>query len=590
MQTQSPHFKASIFWKLCCVYDNIVIHTIIRYCSFSSNEFWDSIRDILDSSGILYHVLAEELKAEVINAKEIQTLFRVNSGPTLLLSSVLRKELLHIVEKYINPMIQFCNNEEAHIDSSDESVKQKSIDFINKCIDVHSTRFIQIASEMPENVRAIFGTIKSLIDETFGEPELTNQILSALFFHKIITPAIVTPGKFNSAITMPTEKGKNNLMLLSKIYQTMVNQSEEPFPEGFNLSVFNETIVNTYPKINEMIGYLGRTSTIPEYHFNKVVSSQLLLRRVPIILNTLETMKPNAIASMVQPLVDIGFKSLIENLLALTNINIYCKELARYDLKKPRNVGIFFDETEEECYNSVITGYEDTIHLYQKKINLLTEEVFRLNQIIEKFDTKPEAISEVYLNIASPALSSSPEKGPNQSNLDDVQRVIPTSGKETPLRINVNSTPTAAKKQTIALAEFNLPEMNEEMKNRFISITSKENQIYDLISKSDNLAALMKSEKFLSIYHKATKLKLKEECPKITQKDKDGGKDSKNKSIKDKEKDKQITKIKKSSLMELKESHENRLQLLLHIDDPKLTQRIASLMSILDDIIFVLTN
>ena len=71
---------------------------------------------------------------------------------------------------------------------------------------------------------------------------------------------------------------------------------------------------------------------------------------------------------------------------------------------------------------------------------------------------------------------------------------------------------------------------------------------------------------------------------------KDGGKDSKNKSIKDKEKDKQITKIKKSSLMELKESHENRLQLLLHIDDPKLTQRIASLMSILDDIIFVLTN
>ena len=34
-------------------------------------------------------------------------------------------------------------------------------------------------------------------------------------------------------------------------------------------------------------------------------------------------MKPNAIANIVQPLIDIGFKSLIENLLSLTEINIY---------------------------------------------------------------------------------------------------------------------------------------------------------------------------------------------------------------------------------------------------------------------------
>ena len=245
MQTQSPFFQASIFWKLCCVYDHIVVHTLIRYCSISSNEFWDSIRDILDASGILYHVLSEELKAEVINAKEIQTLFRVNSGPTLLLYAVLRKELLPIVDKYINPMIAYCNNEEVHIDSPDETVRQKSIDFINKCIDVHSTRFIQIASEMPENVKSIFGIIKTLVDESFGAPELTNQILSALFFHKIITPAIVTPAKFNSAITLPSEKGKQNLMLLSKIYQTLVNHTEEPFPESINLHIFNEITVSS---------------------------------------------------------------------------------------------------------------------------------------------------------------------------------------------------------------------------------------------------------------------------------------------------------------------------------------------------------
>ena len=132
--------------------------------------------------------------------------------------------------------------------------------------------------------------------------------------------------------------------------------------------------------------------------------------------------------------------------------------------------------------------------------------------------------------------------------------------------------------------------MNAELKSRFITITSKENQIYDLISKSDNLVALLKSEKYLSVYHKACKMKLKEECPKITQKDKEGKEQKKDKSLKDKEKDKQITKIKKSSLLELKEAHESRLQLLLHVEDPKLTQRIASLISILDEIVFVLTN
>ena len=250
-------------------------------------------------------------------------------------------------------------------------------------------------------------------------------------------------------------------------------------------------------------------------------------------------------------------------------------------MKKPRNIGIFFDETEEECYNSVITGYEDTIHLYQKKINMLTEEVFRLHQVIEKFDTDhPESISQVYLAISP---SQSPAAGQKADGNDgQMKSVVPTSSTK-----EITSPRQPAKKAVVVFQEFNLPEnLSGELKSRFTTLTGKENQIYDLISKSENIAALSKCEKFLAVYVKATKAKMKDECPKISQKDKEGKEGKNAKSVKDKA----ATKIKKNCLLEIKEAHENRVQLLQHVDDPKLIQRILALITILDDILFVLTN
>ncbi|EKE42350.1 hypothetical protein ENUP19_0298G0091 [Entamoeba nuttalli] len=565
----NPYFKTSIFWKLCCVYDHIVVHTLIRYCSTTTNEFWDALRDILDASGILYSVLADELQEEVINTKEVHTLFRVNSGPTSLLSAVLRKELTPLMEKYINPIIHSCNSTEIHIDSTDETIKSKSIETINKYIDIHTTRFLQMASEFPENLKSIFGIIKEVVEENFQEEGVSQQILSALFFHKIITPAIVTPSKFCSAISIPTDKGKSVLVLLSKIYQTFVNQCDEPFPKTMDLNVFNSTIVNSYPKINEMVNILSSNSTLPEYHFNKVVSSQLLLRKVPPILSTLETMKPAAMVTIIQPFIDIGFKNLAENLLALTSINIYQKELAKLDLKKPKDVGIFFDETEEACYNSVITGYEDTINFYQKRINTLTEEIFKLNQIIEKFDAPSSPRSFTICCDRSPC-SSQPQQpicSPKRSKTPSCEE----QGQTTIQKIQ----------------ELHLPsELNDELRNRFITLTSKENQIVEFVNKTESVSVLSKSDKFITVYVKATKTKLKDECPKIAQKDKDKEKKDKDK----KDKDKAVAKLKKSCLEQLKEAHENRNSLLQHIDDPKLMQRIFALVNILDDIIYVLNN
>ena len=92
----------------------------------------------------------------------------------------------------------------------------------------------------------------------------------------------------------------------------------------------------------------------------------------------------------------------------------------------------------------------------------------------------------------------------------------------------------------------------------------------------------------LTIYIKATKTKLKDECPKISQKEKETKEIKKEKGGKDKEK--LVAKAKKTCMIQIKEAHENRVMLLQHIDDPKLTQRIMSLVSIMDDIIFVLMN
>ena len=64
-KVQTPYFVASVFWKLCSVYDHIVVHAMIRYLSINSNDFWDALRDLLDASGLLYSVLSEELEEEI---------------------------------------------------------------------------------------------------------------------------------------------------------------------------------------------------------------------------------------------------------------------------------------------------------------------------------------------------------------------------------------------------------------------------------------------------------------------------------------------------------------------------------------------
>ncbi|ELP87182.1 hypothetical protein EIN_093390 [Entamoeba invadens IP1] len=549
-QTNNPFFKTSIFWKLCCVYDHIVVHTLIRYCSTTSNEFWDALRDILDASGILYSVLADELREEVMNTKP-HTLFRVNSGPTSLLSSVFRKEMASLMERHVNPIIHSCNTDDIQLDSPDEHVRTKSIDTVTKYINIHITRFQQMASEIPENLRSIFGIVRDTVDEIFPDSGVSTQILSALFFHKIITPAIITPTKFCSSISTPTDKGRQTLMLLSKIYQTFVNQSDEPFPKEINLHVFNDAIVSEYKRVHDMLDLLSSSTTLPEYHFNKVVSSQLLLRRVPPIITSLESLKPAAVSAIIQPFIDTGFKNLAENLLALTNINIYQKDLAKLDLKKPKDVGIFYDESEELCYTAVIRGYEDTVNMYQKKINKLTEEIFKLNQVIERLDAPIEPKSLVNMN-TSPSLT--PRKEEKEST------------------------------KTVNIQEFYISEkIPDEIRCRLITLTSKENQIYDFITKSESTTVLGKCEKFLGVYQKASKCKIEDDAPKISQKDKD--KEIKDKDKKDKEK--AVAKNKKTCLGILKEAHDNREALMSHLEDTKLTQRIVALTGILDDIIFI---
>ncbi|KAL7715849.1 Ras-GAP domain-containing protein [Entamoeba marina] len=543
-----PYFKTSIFWKLCCVYDHIVVHTLIRYTNSTTNEFWDSLRDILDAAGLLYRILSEEIVAEIANTKEIQCLFRVNSGPSSLLQSVFRKELTPLMEKYINPIILACRDTDIDIDSKDEAVRNHSIETLKKWIDIHTTRFLTMETDFPEPVRALFGS--------------SMHVLSALFFHKIITPAIIAPTKFSSSISTPTDKAKPTLVLLSKIYQVFVNMSEEPFPPQQNLSVFNDAIVESYPKIEELMNNVSSVAVIPDYHFNAVVSSQLLLRKVTPILSHLESLKPAAVATFTQPFIDIGFKNLAENLLALTNIDIYAKDLAKLDLQRPKDVGIFFDETEEESYHSVINGYENTIHLYQKKINGLTEEIFKLNQIIEKLDM-PQII------IPQPK----PQPQPSQFVPSNTSNSQNSSNSISPLM-------SPRKEEALTV----LPEhpfdlkMNEETKLRFMSLTNKENNLLQMINKSESFAILSKAEKFLQTYLKATKLKLGSECLKISQKDRD-----KKEKEKEKVKSKVIAKLRKSLIQTLTDAHQNRSVLTQHHEDDRLMKRIVGLTNILDE-------
>ncbi|KAL7716101.1 Ras GTPase-activating protein [Entamoeba marina] len=334
----SPRSKENgfVFWEMCRLYDFYLLRALIRYPSTTSPEYWDAIRDLLEESGQIYRVLSEEFFVEVTNTTEEQFLLRSNSGATHLLTSVLRRDLTSLLEKHINPIIQSVNqiSDVIDLDSIDENVSHKSKETISKLLHLHVTRFLSLHYDVPSGVKYLFASLRKAVSDKF--PNSAIPSISFIIFHRLITPALVSPANFNSCLTSIKKK------------PTLIH--------------FNEYVESMYTQMNEFLDKVSTETNPPIVHKPPILPKQILQASTRIIVNQTSLTAP----------------ALIQNF-----IN-HAKEDGKLGINKTKPTTIFSDHT-YDTYIDVVNGFDKTIQIRINKINELSDEIFLLKATIERY-------------------------------------------------------------------------------------------------------------------------------------------------------------------------------------------------------------
>lgn len=201
--------RGFVFWEIARLYDFFLIRLLITHTNTTSPEFWDAIRNLLEESGQMYRILAEMIQEEIESTTDEQFLLRANTGATLLLSSVIRRDLTALLEKHMNPIIQSANNvAEPMVLDGDPEENKKTLEMLSTLLKLHCSRFIAIDGDIPQGMRYLFHTIRSIVGRRF--PESARRAVATIVFHRLITPALVSPANFNSCRLEPIQPPHNS--------------------------------------------------------------------------------------------------------------------------------------------------------------------------------------------------------------------------------------------------------------------------------------------------------------------------------------------------------------------------------------------
>ncbi|GAB1222434.1 hypothetical protein ENUP19_0110G0003 [Entamoeba nuttalli] len=376
-ETQNNSF---IFWEIARMYDFYLLRLLIRHSSATVTEFWDSIRDLLEESGQIYRILSEELQYEISNTSEEQFLLRSNSGATHLLSSVMRRDLTSLLEKHMNPIIQSVNHitDQISLDSKDDNYT-KSITTLSELLHLHCSRFLSLGNDFPQGIKYILATLRNAVSEKF--PDSAIRSIAIIIFHRLITPALVSPANYNSCLIEPTENAKKILVILTKIYQSFIPQGETPLTNP-QLIPFNTYVVSMYESMNKFLDSISIETEFPHLHRAPILSKDVLDHCYKNISDVINSMTSVVLSNLVSRATDDNRLILLENFFALICTSWDKEPLNK--LIKPKTLQLFNDET-DESYLKVAEGFKQTILKRIKKIDELNDEIFFLRNQIEEY-------------------------------------------------------------------------------------------------------------------------------------------------------------------------------------------------------------
>ncbi|ELP89430.1 hypothetical protein EIN_390450 [Entamoeba invadens IP1] len=379
--TKTPREENSgfIFWEMCRTYDFYLLRLMMRHSTSTVPEFWDSLRDLFEESGQIYRVLSEELEFDVSNTSEEQFLLRANSGATHLLSSVMRRDLTSLLEKHMNPIIQSVNHitDEINLDQ-DASNFSESTSTISELLRLHCTRFLTLGTDIPKEIKYIFARLRTAVEKKFAGSG--TRAIAIIIFHRLITPALISPANYNSCLITPTENAKKVLMTLAKIYQSFIQQGQEPLKK--TMAVFNQYVESMYDPMNKFLDSISVETKEPDMHKSPILSRQILDNACEKCRAVVCSATQQVLGNLVTKSLEDGKQIVLEHFLALMCEDWSNKEALK-ELQQPKSLALFNDEI-DRSYNEVTEGFEKTVMMRIKKINELSDEIFYLRSIIEE--------------------------------------------------------------------------------------------------------------------------------------------------------------------------------------------------------------
>lgn len=221
----------------------LVIVTVL--CQVTTTFDYESITtalvELFSATGHYIRLMRWAVKMEVAVNSNASTVLRGTSISTKMVSQFCQKYCSQFLVELLAPIItsMYEANESYEVDplklGEGENLEHNQAKLIHLCEKLLSVLF-NAAYSYPKPLREFLGVAQKEVVKTF--PEMQIKIMGAMFFLRLVNPAVVSPQGFGVVADAPPPRVRRALVLVGKLLQNLANMvqfgDKEPFMVPFN--------------------------------------------------------------------------------------------------------------------------------------------------------------------------------------------------------------------------------------------------------------------------------------------------------------------------------------------------------------------